>query len=691
MIIEEMILNYINKNPYCRFSDLCTIYDGKRNDLVFALNKLIADGDVIIEDGTYILPSFLGLIKGKVISVKSHYAFINVDDENDVLVDEMNLMNALLGDIVYIHLVDKINFKVVKIIKRAHEFLVGEVTDDKRKVIVRGISTSNTTFNLEKEIDVAKDTIILVKITKYTEDTVYLDYVKTLGDKNAPSMDITRVLLENDCPIEFSDDVLAAMQKIPQKVSEEDIKDRLDLRNELIVTIDGDDSKDLDDAVSVKITKNGYEVGVHIADVSHYVKSGDVIDKEAYNRGTSIYVVDRVVPMLPFALSNGICSLNEHEDRLTLSCIVNLDKTGKVLSSKIVPSVINSKARLTYNYVNKVIESKSENNDIEIMIQLLYEVSKLLRAIKDKRGTLELSSEEIKIKVDDKGKPISITKVQQKEGEKLIEDLMILANEVVAKTISNRELPFIYRIHENPSGRKIDSLVYLLNRLGYRTSFNANNISPVALQSFLKTVKGTENEHIISMITLRSLAKARYSIFNKGHFGLASVNYTHFTSPIRRYPDLIVHRLVKEYIFGNKSQSKLANELNEIAENTSMKERRAIAVERETNDIKGAEYMEQFVGCQFKGYISAITSAGMFITLENGLSGRISFLTMNDYYIVDDLGQCCYGRRTGIRYQLGNQLNVLIDSVDKDHGDINLSLVENLRKMSVYHKRRRRR
>lgn len=690
--MKEKILKYVQDNPYATFGNLCAIYDGRKNDLLLLINRLVEDGDLIKEDDTFLTPYNLGLIKAQIVSVKHHFAFASLaDSEEEVMIEEKYLNHALLDDIVYLRY--EVMFEVVKIVKRTRQDVVGEVIRQGLDYYleVHGIATDATRFLLE-DYEGEEDDIVKAEIVKSTKDKIIVKLKSKLGIKNAPGVDITRILLEHDCPIEFNEEVEEALTKIPFEVQKEELDGRKDLRDDFIVTIDGSDAKDLDDAVSAKRIKDGYLVGIHIADVSHYVQEYGAIDKEAFNRGTSIYVADRVVPMLPFMLSNGICSLNPHVDRLTLSCLVELDLNGQVRKSEIFPSVINSKHRLTYDYVNEVIENKKNETELEKQIQLLEEISLLLTKNKKERGELDLAIPELKVVVDEDGKAIGIQQRVQKEAEKVIENLMILANEQVAETIYKRNLPFIYRVHENPPAKRIDTLLSFVSGIGLKAHFNSLSVKPQDMQRLLYEAKGNEKYQILAQVLLRSLAKARYSTHNVGHFGLASTCYTHFTSPIRRYPDLIVHRYLRKYLFLKETENayEKREELNYIAENTSMKERRAITVERESTDMKCAEYMQKYIGAEFTGYITGMNNSGLFVELENGVSGKVSFEGMSDYYFVDDRAFHAYGQRKGKRYSLGDKVEVIVTNTNKDVGEVYLQIKNEKGRPPRYNRKRRR-
>ena len=681
--MKEKILNFISDNPYCKIGDLCSQYDGKKKDLMELLKTLEIEGDIIKEDDSFILPSSLGLLKATIVSVKKHCAFALIDnEEDDIRIEEEYMGNAFLGDIVYLRYMNGL-FKVIQVIKRRYNDIVGEVIKDEQNLVldVNALACENIKFVI-KEGSASVSDIVQAQILSFDKTICFVKITNILGQKNAPFMDIKRIILENDAPIEFPDEVNQEVLEIPQSVSENDLINRSDFRNEFIVTIDGDDSRDFDDAISLTKENGIYTLGVHIADVSYYVKEDSALDKEAFNRGTSIYITSKVVPMLPFSLSNGICSLNEGVDRLTLSCIIQLDEYGNILNSSIEESVIRSSHRLTYNYVNEVLETKKgvdleSLTELEKQILLFDELAHIIRKTKIERGCLELDVPEIKITVDEKGFPIDVSKKVSRDAEKLIEDFMVLANEVVAKTVNKINMPFVYRIHENPVAKKLSNFISFSSRVGIKADFSPLSCTPLDLQKHINKMEPGEKKNVICATLLRCLAKARYATSNKGHFGLASKCYTHFTSPIRRYPDLVVHRLLKRYII-NKDFSDLSNLstlLDYISENTSVKERRAITIERECNDIKGAEYMEQFIGQTFTGYIDGITNNGLYFELENGLSGSLRFEDMDDYYIVNEAAFYAVGRRTNKKFFLGDKITATLIKCDKYAGTSTFALI----------------
>ena len=681
--MKEKILNFISDNPYCKIGDLCSQYDGKKKDLMELLKTLEIEGDIIKEDDSFILPSSLGLLKATIVSVKKHCAFALIDnEEDDIRIEEEYMGNAFLGDIVYLRYMNGL-FKVIQVIKRRYNDIVGEVINDEQNLVldVNALACENIKFVIKEGAASVSD-IVQAQILSFDKTICFVKITNILGQKNAPFMDIKRVILENDAPIEFPDEVNQEVLEIPQSVSESDLINRSDFRNEFIVTIDGDDSRDFDDAISLTKENGIYTLGVHIADVSYYVKEDSALDKEAFNRGTSIYITSKVVPMLPFSLSNGICSLDEGVDRLALSCIIQLDEYGNVLNSSIEESVIRSSHRLTYNYVNEVLETKKgvdleSLTKLEKQILLFDELAHIIRKTKIERGCLELDVPEIKITVDDKGFPIDVSKKVSRDAEKLIEDFMVLANEVVAKTVNKINMPFVYRIHENPVAKKLSNFISFSSRVGIKAEFSPLSCTPLDLQKHINKMEPGDKKNVICATLLRCLAKARYATSNKGHFGLASKCYTHFTSPIRRYPDLVVHRLLKRYIINKdfSDLSNLSNLLDYISENTSAKERRAITIERECNDIKGAEYMEQFIGQTFTGYIDGITNNGLYFELENGLSGSLRFEDMDDYYIVNEAAFYAVGRRTNKKFFLGDKITATLIKCDKYAGTSTFALI----------------
>ncbi len=686
-MLKERIINLLRKHS---LSDkLLFEFFSNENEVKEIIKELVEEGRIVKVRKEYYIPEDLGLIKGTIVSIKENFSFAKISDEEDVYIDNKNLNSAFLNDIVYL-LKDKHSrrdeYIVYSIISRSRKTIVGEIKSLYGQFVldVQDIAPSKMTFVINPTpIKLFEGYIALCSIAKQSKNTTYVDVISLIGNKNDPGVDITHIILKHNASIEFPYEVRKELESLPSVVSEEEIKDREDFRDNLIVTIDGEDAKDFDDAVEVRRCAEGYEVGVHIADVAHYVKKGSALNKEALNRGTSIYVTDRVVPMLPFELSNGICSLNPHVDRLTTSCIFKMDPYGNILSSRITKGVIKSKARLTYTYVNEVLQKKNKlrfGEEVDKLIYLLNEVSTKLRKKRKARGALDLESTEIKFICDSKGEPIGVEKRVQQDGEKLIEDLMIAANEIVSETIESMDLSFIYRIHERPKSKKIETFMKMSEHMGYRCNFSSLKVSPKELQNLMDKVEDGSQKKIMSMMMLRSLAKARYFSQNLGHFGLASSSYTHFTSPIRRYPDLLVHRLIDLYLVeGKVDENKiLKEEIDYIAENSSIKERNAITIEREVEDLVSAKYMSTKIGNTYKGFINGMISSGFFVELENGIDGFVSFEDMlDDYYVYDETYMCAFGTRGHKEYNLGDEVEVLVEKVSIEESKITFSLINN--------------
>ena len=511
------------------------------------------------------------------------------------------------------------------------------------------------------------------------------EVIKILGHKNDPGVDILSIVSKYEINDVFSDEVMEAVEQLPLEVTEEEYIGRRDLRNKTIFTIDGDDAKDLDDAVSIDKLENGhYLLGVHIADVSHYVKENGEIDKEAYERGTSVYLADRVIPMLPHKLSNGICSLNGGVDRLTMSCDMEIDEKGNIVDYDIYESVINSKKRMTYRAVNNILEKNIVEPGYEPFVDDLKEMEVLahiLRKNKERRGYIDFDIDEAKIIVNDNGEAIDVKLRERGTGEKLIEDFMIAANETVATHIYYMELPFIYRIHGKPNEEKIESFSQFLKTLGISIQYNKNEITPKDMQRVLDSLKENKLFHLLSSLLLRSMQKAVYDKNNIGHFGLASKCYTHFTSPIRRYPDQTVHRLLRTYLFQKKLDPETIRywdlKLISIAEHSSEKERNAISCEREVDDMKKAEYMMKQIGEEYEGMITSVLNFGMFVELDNLIEGLISNDDMRgDTYYYDESTFSYVGKNSNKRYRLGDRVKVTVLNASKENKTVDFILSE---------------
>lgn len=643
--------------------------------------------------GNYMLFNNSHLRVGRLIGNKKGFGFVDIEGDEDVFIPPTCMNGAIHGDQVIVEITSKkgldLEGRIVKVLDRKLHQIVGEFyykgglghidPDDKKISIHIDIEQSKTmgAMNGHK---------VLVRLIGKGEKGNYKgEVIKILGHKNDPGVDILSIVSKYEINDVFSDEVMEAVEQLPLEVTEEEYIGRRDLRNKTIFTIDGDDAKDLDDAVSIDKLENGhYLLGVHIADVSHYVKENGEIDKEAYERGTSVYLADRVIPMLPHKLSNGICSLNGGVDRLTMSCDMEIDEKGNIVDYDIYESVINSKKRMTYRAVNDILEKNIVEPGYEPFVDDLKEMEVLahiLRKNKERRGYIDFDIDEAKIIVNDNGEAIDVKLRERGTGEKLIEDFMIAANETVATHIYYMELPFIYRIHGKPNEEKIESFSQFLKTLGISIQYNKNEITPKDMQRVLDSLKENKLFHLLSSLLLRSMQKAVYDKNNIGHFGLASKCYTHFTSPIRRYPDQTVHRLLRTYLFQKKLDPKTIHywdlKLISIAEHSSEKERNAISCEREVDDMKKAEYMMKHIGEEYEGMITSVLNFGMFVELDNLIEGLISNDDMRgDTYYYDESTFSYVGKNSNKHYRLGDRVKVTVLNASKENKTVDFILSE---------------
>lgn len=612
-------------------------------------------------------------LQGKLILNPKGYGFVVIENHSkDVYINEVNLAGATNDDIVLIEIIDmyRNEGRVVKILKKDDKEIVGEVYYKEGKCYVR---CNNRKYG---DIPVIKDethnivdgSVVMIKRTNHNAIIT-----KLIGHKNDVGIDILSYVYQYNFHPNFPEDVIEELSTIPNEVSPSDLKGRKDLRDLTIFTIDGDDTKDIDDAISIKKNPTGtYNLGVHIADVSHYVKENSPLDKEAYFRSTSVYLVDRVVPMLPHKLSNGICSLNPGVDRLAMTCMMEIDPNGKVINKEIYPSVIRSRLQMTYNKVNDILEKNiiaEEYKPFAKDLHLMNELSQILRKKMISRGYLEFDKPEAKIIVDEKGVPTEIKLREQRTGEKLIENFMIVANETVSEYITNMGLPCIYRVHDLPNPEKLKNLFNILSLKGIKFKSDPNKIKPYDYQKVLESLKKEDFAGVFTTLAIRSMAKARYSDVNIGHFGLASKTYSHFTSPIRRYPDLTLHRLIKDYTinYSDEVVNKWDSTLYDISNQTSQKEQDAINCERDVDKMKKAEYMEQHIGEIYPAVISGVTEFGLFVELPNTVEGLIKTEDLpNDYYIYDVNTLSLIGRRPKNKFTLGDKLTVKVLKASKE-------------------------
>ncbi len=619
---------------------------------------------------------------GRFIGNRKGFGFVVIQGEEDIFVAKNNVNGAIDGDTVILEIFKKgmkPEGRILSIVNRTNKLFVGEYyyKDKKGHIIFDDNKISiDVIIEPSKSMNAMDGHKVLIKLGKKLKANTYEgEVVKIIGHKNDPGVDILSIIAKYDFSDQFPEEVMKELDNIPNEIDEKDIKNRTDLRDVELFTIDGDDAKDLDDAVSLKMLENGnYELGVHIADVSFYVKENTEIDKEAYNRGTSVYLVDRVLPMLPHKLSNGICSLNGGVDRFAISCIMEINDKGNVVNYNVFPSVIRSKLRMTYKKVNDILDKNIVDElykPFEKTLRNMKKLSDILRENKRRRGYIDFEIPEVKILVDEKGKPIELAKREQGTGEKLIEDFMIAANETVATYINNMELPFIYRVHGEPSEEKISSFLNFVQTLGYKPVGKVKKSSPQSVQNLLNQLKNAPEYPIFSELLLRSMQKAVYSENNIGHFGLGSTCYTHFTSPIRRYPDTTVHRLLRTYIFEGHIDNYTIDAMNVkmpvIAEHTSEKEVDAIECEREVDDMKMAEYMEEHIGEVYTGRISGVMNFGLFVELDNLVEGLIRIEDLDDdFYIYDEENYRLIGRKHKKQYRMGDKLKVIVKDACKE-------------------------
>ena len=694
MDLKERILTYMRTEAYKPLlaedlAEAMNLTPEEQVEFPAALEALEEEGAVIKNrSDLYGTPARMHLVVGKLSMTAKGFGFIVPDvreseDETDVFVPGVNLNSAMHGDRVVARVTPATEpgrsneGEILRILVRANEKIVGTFEKSQKFGFVTPDNTklNSDVFIPPKAMRGAKTgSKVVVEITKWPTGRHNAEgkIVEVIGMKGDPGVDILSVMKEYELSETFPEDVQAAATACEENPSPEEYVGRRDRRDLPIVTVDGDDSKDLDDGVYAKKNADGsYFLGVYIADVSWYVRENEPLDREARERGTSVYLVDRVIPMLPKELSNGICSLNAGVDRLSMACEMQISPQGEVTSYEIVPTIIHVHRRLTYNIVNKVLVDHeepyvSDNADIQGMLETLSELRDVLKAKRHRRGSIDFEIPEVKVKLDEQGHPIALIKRVGSLAESIIEECMLIANETVARHMDTKHQPFMYRVHEQPNDEKLERLNNVLAAFGLFVRADENGqVKPMDIQNVLSKVEGKPEERLLSTVALRSMQQARYSPESLGHFGLAARYYTHFTSPIRRYPDLIVHRLLREsFATGSipmARQEKLRELLPEIADHASERERIAIEAERETTDIKKIEYMAQFVGEEFKGIISGVTAFGIFVELDNGVEGLVHVSTMtNDFYEYKEEQFAMVGEKTQQRYRLGDEVEVLL-------------------------------
>ncbi len=701
---KERILEFMTQASYkplliTELEGLLLVPKSDKEIFVKTINELEIEGKIFkTNNNRYGIPEKMNLVVGRLQGHDRGFGFVipENEDTNDVFVSADSMNGAMHNDRVIARVNDKLSKtkkvegEIVKILTRANSNIVGTFESSRNFGFVVSDDTriSGDIFIPKNEFNKAKPgQKVVAEITKWPEKRRNAEgrIIEVIGNKNAPGVDILSIIKAYKFSETFPEVVSEQVKAIGDTISEESIKDRRNLRKLRMVTIDGEDAKDLDDAVSIEKKADGtYRLGVHIADVSYYVTENSPLDKEALNRGTSVYLVDRVIPMLPKELSNGICSLNPKVDRLAFSVMMDIDKTGKLTGHEIFESVININERMTYTNVYKILM----NSDPEVSGKYEYlvddfnkmqELALILREKRRLRGSIDFDFPESKIILDDNGKPIEIKKYEITIANKLIEEFMLLCNETVAEHFFWTNTPFVYRVHEDPDSEKIETFAEFAHNMGYFLK-GINKIHPRALQDLLEKAKGTKEERILSTVMLRSLQKARYSNQNLGHFGLAARYYCHFTSPIRRYPDLIIHRMMKKALAGKIREDKiekLNKKLSEIAKISSEREVAAAEAERDTEDLKKVEFMKSHVGEVFDGIIANVTSFGMFVALENTVEGLVRMSDMNDdYYIFNDKQFSLIGERKRKIYKIGDTIKVKLVKASMETKQIDFEIEE---------------
>ncbi len=657
----------------------------QKHELMEVLDALLADGKVELTGKGKYVKSNGKFLTGTFTAHPRGFGFVTVEgEEEDIFIPADQTNGAFHMDTVQVAIARTSGGKrkegtVVKIVARGTTQLV--CTYEKSKTFGFAVPDNqrfaqDIFIPAERSKGAVSGHKVVVEITDYGKNGKKPEgkVVEIIGHINDPGTDIMSIVKGYDLPVEFSPKIMKQVENVSNEVSKADMAGRMDLRDWQTVTIDGEDAKDLDDAITLVKEGELYKLGVHIADVSNYVQENSALDVEALKRGTSVYLVDRVIPMLPHKLSNGICSLNAGENRLALSCIMMIDAKGNVVDHTIAETVIRVDRRMSYTSVKKILEEHDETEcreyeELVPMFELMRELAAILRKKRMKRGSIDFDFPETKIILDEKGRPVEIKPYDRNVATKIIEDFMLIANETVAQDYFWQELPFVYRTHENPDAEKIKKLGTFINNFGYTIHIGQDEVHPKELQKLLMKIDGTPEEALISRLTLRSMKQAKYTTMNTGHFGLATNYYCHFTSPIRRYPDLQIHRIIKDNLRGRMNAGKIDHYekiLPEVAKHSSEMERRADEAERETDKLKKVEYMEERIGQVFEGVISGVTEWGFYVELPNTIEGLVHVTTLtDDYYHYQEATYEMVGEATNRRYKLGQKVKVMVMGTDR--------------------------
>ncbi|MBU4693578.1 ribonuclease R [Mycoplasma zalophidermidis] len=704
MINTEKIYEYIKNNPKTSFIQIAKglkIPVSKNKELTTTLRKMSDDFLIsLFRNQTFIALENITKVTGKLkYASEGKFAFVDVvsdlnpEEYESFFVPSQYFNKALSGDTVilnvykYLDHKDEKTFGVVSsIVERNNDKISGvlELSDGQItfKPLKKEFKNINFIIN-EFKVDARLDDLVMAKIHSYKDRNIEVNIVEKVSNLSDPLCYVKSLLSERELPKCFEENVIIESNNIPDSIDEKGMKKRVDFRNELVVTIDGDSTKDFDDAICVKkIDNRYYELQVHIADVSYYVTENSVIDKEALKRGTSTYLANQVIPMLPEKLSNGICSLNPNEDRFTMSIIIQIDNYGHTISSKLVPGIINSKYRLTYNRVNEFIDDKKrfDDNNLNKMLGLAYELTQKIRNVKNDEGYIDFEIEEPKIIFDQDNHVVDVVVDKSGASERMIEDFMVRANEETAKILEEHKIPLLFRVHEAPSEEKINYFKQVMNALNIKVKLGSQNITPKSFQQTIEKIKQQRFDSFLQIMFLRTMSKAVYSPDNIGHFGLASKHYCHFTSPIRRYPDLIVHRVIREILLNNdRTKIEHMNKiLDQIALQTSESEQKAMQIERDTNDLLYAEYFRNKIGQSFNCQIVSVLKFGMFVEFENKTNALIHISTMtDDEYSINDEATEIIGANSKNRYRLGDKVAVVVTKTDPINGKIDACLVKN--------------
>ena len=693
---KKVILDFIRDDLYVpmKIKDMAIVLQiprEQRDELKQVLDALVEEGKISLSKrGKYSKGQAVRL-KGSFQANMRGFGFITPEDgSEDVFIAEENISGAFQGDEVEYIITSaptgrRKEGKIVRILSHSVVHIVGLYEKSRSFGFVR---PDNQRYLKDiyipegKEMGAMTGHKVVVSLTSYGGEHMKPEgeIVQIIGHVNDPGTDILSVVMDAGIPAEFPEKVLNQAVRVGKPVSDADRVGRRDLRDWLMVTIDGEDAKDLDDAVSLRMDGENYILGVHIADVTNYVQENSALDREAFERGTSVYLADRVIPMLPHKLSNGICSLNAGEDRLALSCIMTFDASGTMVDHEIAETVINVDKRMSYNGVSKILEGETQETEDQIVSMLLCmkELSDILRERRGRRGSIDFDFPETKVILDENGKPVDIRPYERNDATKIIEDFMLMANETVAEEYYWRELPFLYRTHEVPDEEKIRKLSTFINNFGYHIHIR-NEVRPKEIQKLLARVDGTPEEALISRLALRSMKRAGYTTENTGHFGLAAKYYTHFTSPIRRYPDLQIHRIIKENLRGRLNDDRISHYeeiLPKVASQCSERERRAEEAERDVVRMKKAEYMRSRIGEEYEGVISGVTKWGVYVELENTVEGLVHVADMrDDHYEFTEQTYELTGEHSGKSYTLGQTVRVRVTDADKLQRTVNFEII----------------